>query len=134
MGSYQTKRTTDYVNVTITICLNLHFFINAIYIVGCWGVDREGANTGRQTGSPTKVYICATEYKQLGKTCTFANLSRINTLNRIRILFSLRQHTTSISQKNVVEHRSIIFNVCFNSLLRDRCYLEYKLSCSLKVF
>ena len=44
----------------------------------------------------SQVHICAIEYQQLFKTCTYTNLSWINTLNRTYVLFSLRQHTTQM--------------------------------------
>ena len=43
----------------------------------------------------SQVCIYAMEYRQLVTTCTYTNLSQKNTLNRTRLLFSLRQHTTS---------------------------------------
>ena len=42
------------------------------------------------------VHICALEYRQLVMTCSYANLSRINTRHRTLLLFALQQQTTVV--------------------------------------
>ena len=51
-------------------------------------ITQESANSRGQAFS--WVHICAMEYQQLVKTCTYSNLSQINALHRTHVLFSLQ--------------------------------------------
>ena len=63
------------------------------------------------------VRICATEYWQLVTTCTYANLSRVNTLNITLLFFSLRQHTTNL-QLNEETGLRLNLKINFISLMK----------------